>query len=145
MQELSQGWHAKVVFTEVNIRRSGDWAWVFRCTTSQKDSTKQGRANSAVMRKSQGQWAMVELVSDSIAAAEDPHKEFSLLAFGIHEETSAMSGGDFPTELVTGVGVRLVARPMVSREMVKTPFSQVTDAPRHGDHLRFRSVLEILP
>ena len=36
-------------------------------------------------------------------------KGLSLLAFGIHEETSAMSGGDFPTELVTGVGVRLVA------------------------------------
>jgi len=32
---------------------------------------------------------------------------------------------------------------MVSRENGKNPFSQVTDAPRHGDHLRFRSVLEI--
>jgi len=76
MQELSQEWHAKVVFTEVNIRRSGDWAWVSAVPASEKDSTNKVEPNSAVMRKSQGQWAMVELVSDSIAAAEDRHKEF---------------------------------------------------------------------
>jgi hypothetical protein len=76
MQELSQGWHAKVVFTEVKIRRSGDWAWVSAVPSSEKDSTNKVEPNSAVMHKSQGQWAMVELVSDSIAAAEDPHKEF---------------------------------------------------------------------
>jgi hypothetical protein len=76
MQKLSQGWHAKVVFTEVDIRRSSDWAWVTAVPTSEKDSTNKVEPNSAVMRKSKGQWAMVELVSDSIAEAEDPHKEF---------------------------------------------------------------------
>ena len=76
MQELSQGWHAKVIFTEVNIRRSGDWAWVSAVPTSEKDSSNKVEPNSAVMRKSQGQWAMVELVPDSIAAADDIQKDY---------------------------------------------------------------------
>jgi hypothetical protein len=76
MQELSQGWHAKVVFTEVTIRRSGDWAWVSAVPTSEKDSSNKVEPNSAVMRKSQGEWAMVELVPDSIAAADDIQKDY---------------------------------------------------------------------
>jgi len=58
MQELSQGLAREGVFTEVNIRRSGDWAWVSAVPTSQKDSTNKVEPNSAVMRKSQdnGQW-----------------------------------------------------------------------------------------
>jgi hypothetical protein len=76
MQELSQAWHAKVVFTDVDIRRSGDWAWVSVTPMSEKDSTNKTELNSGVMRNSQGQWAIVEFVPDSISAAEDPEKEF---------------------------------------------------------------------
>jgi hypothetical protein len=75
MQELSQTWHAKVVFTDVHIRRSGDWAWVSASPMSE-DGRNRAEPNSGVMRSSQGQWAIVEFVSDSIAAADDPEKEF---------------------------------------------------------------------
>jgi hypothetical protein len=76
MQELSQAWHAKVVFTDVHIRRSGDWAWVNATPISEKDSTNKTESFSGVMRTSQGQWAMVEFLSDSIPSADDPAKEF---------------------------------------------------------------------
>ena len=76
IQELSQAWHAKVVFTDVDIRRSGDWAWVSVTPMSEKDSTNKTELNNGVMRNSQGQWAIVEFVPDSISAAEDPEKEF---------------------------------------------------------------------
>jgi hypothetical protein len=56
MQELSQAWHAKVVFTDVNIRRSGDWAWVSATPISEKDSRNKTELNSGVLRTSQGQW-----------------------------------------------------------------------------------------
>jgi hypothetical protein len=76
MQELSRGWHAKVVFTHVNIRRSGDWAWVSVMPMSEKDSANKTESFSGVMRKSQGQWAMVEFMPDDIPSADDPEKEF---------------------------------------------------------------------
>jgi hypothetical protein len=76
MQELAQAWHAKVVFTDVNIRRSGDWAWVSVTPTSEKDSTNKVELNSGVMRKSEGQWAMVEFMPHDVDAADDPEKEF---------------------------------------------------------------------
>jgi hypothetical protein len=76
MQELSQVWHAKVVFTDVSIRRSGDWTWVTASPMSEKDDKNKTESISGVMRESHGQWTMVEFVSDSIAAADDPEKEF---------------------------------------------------------------------
>jgi hypothetical protein len=75
MQELSQAWHAKVVFTDVLIQRSGDWAWVSASPTSE-DGRNRTEPNSGVMRNSHGQWAIVEFVSDSIAAADDIQKEY---------------------------------------------------------------------
>jgi len=76
MQELSQAWHAKIIFTDVNIRRSSDWAWVTASPMSEKDSTQKAESFTAIMRESQGQWASVEFVPDSIPSAEDPEKEF---------------------------------------------------------------------
>jgi hypothetical protein len=76
MQELSQAWHAKIVFTDVNIRRSADWAWVTASPMSEKDNTQKTESLTAIMRESQGQWASVEFVPDSIPSAEDPEKEF---------------------------------------------------------------------
>jgi len=76
MQELSQTWHARVVFTDVVIRRIDDWAWVSVTPMSEKDSTNKTELNSGVMRNSQGQWAIVEFVPDSISGADDPEKEF---------------------------------------------------------------------
>jgi hypothetical protein len=75
IQELSQAWHAKVVFTDVRIRRSGDWAWVSASPMSE-DGKNRTEPNSGVMQSSQGQWVLVEFVSDSIASADDPDKEF---------------------------------------------------------------------
>jgi hypothetical protein len=75
MQELSQAWHGKVVFIDVRIRRSGDWAWVSASPMSE-DGRNRTEANSGVMRSSQGQWVLVEFVSDSIASADNPDKEF---------------------------------------------------------------------
>jgi len=75
MQELSQAWHAKVVFTDVGIRRSGDWAWVSASPMSE-DGRNRTEPNSGVMRISQGQWVLVEFVPDSVASADDPEKEF---------------------------------------------------------------------
>jgi hypothetical protein len=76
MRDLSQAWHAKIIFTDVHIRRSGDWAWVAVSPMSEKDSTQKTESFTAVMRESQGQWALVEFVPDSIPSAEDPEKEF---------------------------------------------------------------------
>src|SRR4029450_10935462 len=70
MQELSQAWHAKIVFTDVNIRRGADWAGVTASPMSEKDSTHKTESFSAIMRESQGQWASVEFVPDSIPSAE---------------------------------------------------------------------------
>ena len=38
LQKLSQEWHAKIVFTDVTIRRMGDWAWV--AATPDRKSTR---------------------------------------------------------------------------------------------------------
>jgi hypothetical protein len=76
MQELSQAWHAKIIFTDAHIRRSGDWAWVAASPMSEKDSSQKTESFTAVMRESRGQWALVEFVPDSIPSAEDPEKEF---------------------------------------------------------------------
>ena len=75
MRQLSQAWHAKVVFTDVNIRRSGDWAWV-SATPMSEDSRNKVELNSGVMRKAAGQWAMVEFMPRDVDAADDPDKEF---------------------------------------------------------------------
>jgi hypothetical protein len=75
MQELSQAWHAKVVFTDVRIRRSGDWAWVSASPISEEGRNRT-EPNSGVMHSSQGRWVLVEFVPDSIASADDPEKEF---------------------------------------------------------------------
>jgi hypothetical protein len=75
MQELLQAWHVKVVFTDVHIRRSGDWAWV-SATPMSEDSTKKVELNSGVMCKAAGQWAMVEFMPHDVDAADDPDKEF---------------------------------------------------------------------
>ena len=75
MQGLSQAWHAKVVFTDVSIRRSGDWAWV-SATPISEDSRNKVELNSGVMRKSEGQWVMVEFMPHDVDAADDPEKEF---------------------------------------------------------------------
>jgi hypothetical protein len=78
MQQLSQAWHAKVIFTDVHIRRSGDWAWVIGSPMSEKDSTNKTESYSAVMRNSNAGWRLVEFLSDSIPSADDPAKEFRL-------------------------------------------------------------------
>jgi hypothetical protein len=75
MEQLSQAWHAKVVFTDVQIRRSGDWAWISATPMSEKDSMNKTESYSGVMRNSQG-WTLVEFLSDSIPSADDPAKEF---------------------------------------------------------------------
>jgi len=76
MQELSQTWHAKVVFTDVHIRRTGDWAWLAASPMSEKDSRNKTESYSAVMHNSQRGWMLVEFLSDSIPSADDPAKEF---------------------------------------------------------------------
>jgi SnoaL-like protein len=70
MQQLSQAWHAKVVFTDVNIRRSGDWAWV-SATPMSEDSRNKVELNSGVLRKAAGQWAMVEFMPLGDVADEE--------------------------------------------------------------------------
>jgi hypothetical protein len=76
MQELSQAWHAMVVFTDVSIRRSGDWAWVTASPMSEKDNKNKTESVNGVMRNSQDKWALVEFSPDSIPSADDPEKEF---------------------------------------------------------------------
>ncbi len=76
MQQLSQAWHGKVVFTDVHIRRNGDWAWISATPMSEKDSTNKTESYSGVMRNSQGGWTLVEFLSNSIPSADDPAKEF---------------------------------------------------------------------
>ena len=75
LQKLSQEWHAKIVFTNVTIRRMGDWAWV-SATPATGDNKNHFESMSGVMRKSKGQWQIVDFVSDKIASADDPEKEF---------------------------------------------------------------------
>jgi SnoaL-like protein len=75
LRKLSQEWHAKIVFTDVTIRRIGDWAWVSASPISE-DNKNHFESVSGVMRQSKGEWQMVEFVSDEIAAADDPQQEF---------------------------------------------------------------------
>jgi hypothetical protein len=75
LQKLSQEWHAKIVFTDVTIRKVGDWAWV-AATPATADNKNHFETVSGVMRKAKGGWQMVDFVSDEIASAGDPENEF---------------------------------------------------------------------
>jgi hypothetical protein len=75
LQKLSHEWHAKIVFTNVTIRRMGDWAWV-SATPATLDNKNHFESVSGVMHKSRGQWQMVDFLSDEIASAGDPETEF---------------------------------------------------------------------
>jgi hypothetical protein len=97
MQELSQAWHAKVIFTDVNIRKSGDWAWVAVTPMSEKDSKNRTELNSGVMRNSQGRWAIVEFLPDSISAADDPTKEFRSWCAGFIRNHPQCPAAIFPS------------------------------------------------
>ena len=76
LHKLSQEWHAKIVFTDVTIRRIGDWAWVAASPMSE-DNKNHFESVSGIMHQSRkGEWQMVEFVSDEIASADDPQQEF---------------------------------------------------------------------
>ena len=76
LHKLSQEWHAKIVFTDVTIRRIGDWAWVVASPMSE-DNKNHFESVSGIMHQSKkGEWQMVEFVSDEIASADDPQQEF---------------------------------------------------------------------
>ena len=76
LHKLSQEWHAKIVFTDVTIRRVGDWAWVAASPMSE-DNKNHFESVSGIMHQSKkGEWQMVEFVSDEIASADDPQQEF---------------------------------------------------------------------
>ena len=76
LHKLSQEWHAKIVFTDVTIRRIGDWAWVAASPMSE-DNKNHFESVSGIMHQSKkGEWQMVEFVSDEIASADDPQQEF---------------------------------------------------------------------
>jgi hypothetical protein len=76
LHKLSQEWHAKIVFTDVTIRRVGDWAWVAASPMSE-DNKNHFESVSGIMHQSKkGEWQMVEFVSDEIASAGDPQQEF---------------------------------------------------------------------
>jgi hypothetical protein len=76
LHKLSQEWHAKIVFTDVTIRRVGDWAWVASSPMSE-DNKNHFESVSGIMHQSKkGEWQMVEFVSDEIASADDPQQEF---------------------------------------------------------------------
>jgi hypothetical protein len=75
LQRLSREWHAKILFTNVTIRKMGDWAWT-SATPATEDNKNHFESVSGVMRQSKGQWQMVDFVSDEIASADDPEQEF---------------------------------------------------------------------
>jgi SnoaL-like domain len=99
MQELSQAWHAKVIFTDVNIRRSGDWAWVTASPMSEKDNKNRTESISGVMRNSQGKWAIVEFRPDSIPSADDPEEEFRSWQTGFMKKHPECPVAIFPSKL----------------------------------------------
>ena len=99
VQELSQSWHAKVVFTDVNIRRSGDWAWVTGSPMSEKDNNNKTEPVAGVMRNSQGKWAIVEFIPDSIPSADDPEKEFRSWQTDFTKKHKDCPAAIFPSKL----------------------------------------------
>jgi hypothetical protein len=76
LQELSRAWHAKVSLPMSIFEGAAIGGLGFRYTISETDSTNKTESFSGVMRMSQGQWAMVEFLSDSIPSAGHPAKEF---------------------------------------------------------------------
>ena len=76
LHKLSQEWHAKIVFTDVTIRRIGDWAWVAASPMSEDNKNHFESVSGVMCRSKKGEWQMVDFVSDEIAAADDPPQEF---------------------------------------------------------------------
>ena len=99
MQELSQSWHAKVVFTDVNIRRSGDWAWVTGSPMSEKDNNNKTEPVAGVMRNSQGLWAIIEFTPDSIPSADNPEEEFASWRKDFMKKHPECPAAIFPSKL----------------------------------------------
>jgi hypothetical protein len=95
VQKLSREWHAKIVFTNVTIRRSGDWAWVSAAPIS-ADNKNHFEAVSGVMHQAKGQWQMVEFVSDEIASADDPDKAFQQWCENFAKTHAGCSAAIFP-------------------------------------------------
>ena len=76
LRKLSQEWHAKIVFTDVTIRRVGDWAWVSASPMSEDNKNHFESVSGVMCQSKKGEWQMVEFVSDEIASADDPQQEF---------------------------------------------------------------------
>ena len=100
MQELSQTWHTKVVFTDVHIRRSGDWAWLAASPMSEKDSRTTSRVTSAVMHNSREDGRLWNSYLIRFHQPMIQQRNFRSWLSSIHEEISAMSSCHFPAGLL---------------------------------------------
>ena len=76
MVRLSKEWqNQKIVFTNVSDHMVGAWAW-FQATPQTEDGKQHFDSVSGVMHQANGQWKLVEFVSDDIASGNEPDKAF---------------------------------------------------------------------